>query len=113
MVCCYCKRKSVLKLDSGGYEKHGAPRSGSVPTGENPVYGKNSHRRRTNPYTEAATKSVKLRDGMYQAGAKASVLSSDNMDVVEVDTVMFCGRRNECKRYGKFVFALPESKATA
>jgi hypothetical protein len=72
-----------------------------------------ANRRRTNPYTEAATESVKLRDGMYQAGVKASVLSSEKINIVEVDTVIFGGRRNGCKRHGKFASALPESKATA
>jgi len=31
------------------------------------------------------TNLVKLREGMYQAGAKADVLSSENINVVEAD----------------------------
>lgn len=31
---------------------------------------------------------MKLKGGMYQAGAKADVLSSENFNVVEADTVM-------------------------
>lgn len=62
---------------------------------------------------ETATNQVKPEGGMQQAVTKVNVLSFVIYDVVEVDAVMFSGRRNEGWRNGKLALALPESETMA